>query len=90
MKRSILTALAAALLLALSCTEKPVETVEYLDVNANNISGKWELVEWNGSSLTEGTYVYLNIVRNDRTYTMYQNLDSFNNVPHVVTGSYFI
>ena len=81
---------AALATLMVSCTEKPVETVEYLDVNANNISGKWELVEWNGSSLTEGTYVYLNIVRNDRTYTMYQNLDSFNNVPHVVTGSYFI
>ena len=81
---------AALTALMVSCTEKPVETVEYLDVNANNISGKWELVEWNGSSLTEGTYVYLNIVRNDRTYTMYQNLDSFTNVPHVVTGSYFI
>lgn len=81
---------AALTALMLSCTEKPVDTVEYLDVNANNISGKWELVEWNGSALAEGTYVYLNIVRNDRTYTMYQNLDSFSNVPHVVTGSYFI
>ena len=81
---------AALTALNVSCTEKTVENVEYLDVNANNISGKWELVEWNGSSLTEGTYVYLNIVRNDRTYTMYQNLDSFTNVPHVVTGSYFI
>ena len=84
----LITAVLAALMV--SCTEKSVETVEYLDVNANNISGKWDLVEWNGASLTEGTYVYLNIVRNDRTYTMYQNLDSFNNVPHVVTGSYFI
>lgn len=81
---------AALTALMLSCTEKPVDTVEYLDVNANNISGKWELVEWNGAPLTEGTYVYLDIVRNDRTYTMYQNLDSFSNVPHVVTGSYFI
>lgn len=67
-----------------------METIEYLDVNANNISGKWELVQWNGSSLTEGTYVYLDIIRNDRTYTMYQNMDSFTNVPHVVTGSYYI
>ena len=81
---------AALALIMASCTEKPVETIEYLEVNAHNISGKWELVQWNGSSLTEGTYVYLNIVRNDRTYTMYQNLDSFTNVPHVVTGSYFI
>ena len=81
---------AALTALMVSCTEKPVETVEYLDVNANNISGKWELVEWNGSPLTEGTYVYLNIVRNDRTYTIYQNLDSFTDVPHVVTGSFYI
>jgi hypothetical protein len=81
---------AALALLMVSCTEKPVETIEYLDVNANNISGKWELVEWNGATMAEGTYVYLNIVRNDRTYTMYQNLDSFANVPHVVTGSYYI
>ena len=76
---------------AVSCTEKnPQITEEYLDVNANNISGKWELVEWNGDVLTGDTYVFLDIVRNDRTYTMYQNLDSFTNVPHVVTGSYFI
>ena len=90
MNRIIILITAALTALMVSCTEKQVETVEYLDVNANNISGKWELVEWNGSPLTEGTYVYLNIVRNDRTYTMYQNLDSFTNVPHVVTGSYFI
>ena len=74
-----------------SCTEKPVEVVEeYLEVNANNISGQWELVEWNGSPLAEGTFVFIDIVRNDRTYTIYQNLDSFNDVPHVVTGSYNI
>ena len=80
----------ALAVLMTSCTDKTVETVEYLDVNANNLSGKWELVEWNGSPLASGTYVYLDIVRNNRTYTMYQNLDSFTNVPHKVTGSYYI
>lgn len=63
---------------------------EQLDVNAHNISGQWELVEWNGNHLAEGTYVYLDIVRNDKTYTMYQNMDSFSNVPHVITGSYVL
>lgn len=86
----MLIAAAFAVMSLISCTEKPEVTVEYLDVNANNISGRWELVEWNGVPLTEGTYVYLDIVRNDRTYTMYQNLDSFTNVPHKVTGSYYI
>ena len=86
----MLIAAAFAVMSLISCTEKPEVTVEYLEVNANNISGRWELVEWNGAPLTEGTYVYLDIVRNDRTYTMYQNLDSFTNVPHKVTGSYYI
>ena len=58
-----------------------------LEVNANNISGQWKLVDWNGSNLTD---VYLDIVRNDKTYTMYQNMDSFSNVPHVLTGSYHL
>lgn len=89
-KVKMLIAAAFAVMSLISCTEKPEVTVEYLDVNANNISGRWELVEWNGAPLTEGTYVYLDIVRNDKTYTMYQNLDSFTNVPHKVTGSYYI
>ena len=83
---------ALAAMTAISCEteEQRVPEPVQLEVNANNISGKWQLVEWNGAALAEGTYVYLDIVRNDKTYTMYQNLDSFTGVPHVVTGSYFI
>ena len=61
-----------------------------LEVNANNISGQWQLILWNDASLNEGTYVYIDIVRNDRTYTMYQNIDSFKDVPHKITGSYYL
>lgn len=71
-----------------SCEKVETDPVVYLEVNANNISGQWELVEWNGAALSVGTYVYLDIVRNTRTYTMYQNVDSFDNVPHIVTGAY--
>lgn len=89
-----MAAVAAALLsvFAVSCDNNDMSQPEelQLEVNANNISGKWQLVEWNESSLNENTYVYLDIVRNDRTYTMYQNIDSFIGVPHVVTGSYYI
>ena len=60
---------------------------EPLEVITNNISGKWELVEWNGAPMAEGTYVYMDIERG-KTYTMYQNLDSFSDIPHVITGSY--
>lgn len=81
--------LLAAAFAIISCEKKDMsQPIEYLEVNANNIAGKWELAAWNGAALTSGTYVFLDIVRNGKTYTMYQNLDSFSNVPHVVTGSY--
>lgn len=87
--KKILILLSIIAIAAVSCEKDSMpEEAPQLEVNANNISGQWELVEWNGISLTDGTYVYLDIVRNDKTYTMYQNLDSFSNVPHVVTGSY--
>jgi hypothetical protein len=76
---------------AMSCEKEQNDAQpQQLEVNANNISGQWELIQWNGTSLAEGTYVYLDIVRNDKTYTMYQNMDSFSNVPHVITGSYYL
>lgn len=87
--KSFISVLFASLILV-SCGKEQPEVIEYLDVNANNISGSWELVDWNGSALREGTYVFINLVRNDRTYTMYQNIDSFGDIPHVITGRYFI
>ena len=72
-----------------SCSHKE-EPIVYLDVNAHNISGSWKLVEWNGTELDASTYMYVNFVRNDRTFTIYQNMDSFTDVPHVATGSFFI
>ena len=85
-----LAALAAMTVISCETEEQRVPEPVQLEVNANNISGQWQLVEWNGAGLAEGTYVYLDIVRNDKTYTMYQNFDSFANVPRVVTGSYHI
>lgn len=90
MIKKILTILLATAALV-SCAEKHEPTVnEQLDVNAHTISGSWKLVEWNGSALNESTYMYVNFVRNDRTFTIYQNLDSFTDVPHVATGLYYI
>ena len=81
-----------ALIFAVSSCEKEIGGDEelLLEVNANNISGKWQLMQWNESSLNDDTYVYIDIVRNDRTYTMYQNIDSFKDVPHMITGSYYL
>ena len=89
MIKRILTILISTTAL-ISCVEKTEPVVEQLEVSAHNISGSWKLVEWNGSALNETTYMYVNFVRNDKTFTIYQNLDSFNNVPHVATGSFFI
>lgn len=91
--KKILTLISViALAFASSSCEKVDDNPQpqQLEVNAHNISGQWQLLEWNGDNLAEGTYVYLDIVRNDKTYTMYQNMDSFTNVPHVITGSYFL
>lgn len=76
---------------AVSCVKDELPPKdEYLEVNANNISGKWKLEEWNGSPLSDGTFVYIDIERKDRKYTIYQNLDSFADVPHIVSGTYNI
>ena len=92
MKRILNLMMLLAAFAAVSCerVDDGGDQEQLLEVNANNISGKWQLVEWNESALAEGTYVYIAFVRNDRTYTMYQNIDSFAGVPHVVTGSYYI
>lgn len=86
--RTIL-ALAAIALSAIACEKNDLSQPEELkEVTANNISGTWQLHEWDGAHMLDGTYVYLDIVPNGQTYTMYQNVDSFSDVPHVVTGSY--
>jgi hypothetical protein len=59
---------------------------EELEVTTNNISGSWKLAKWNGEALPEDNYVYIDFVRADGTYTMYQNIDSFST--RVITGRY--
>ena len=90
MKRILYLLVALSALMSVSCKPDLEPVPQYLEVNANNISGKWQLELWNETPLQEGTYVYIDIVRNDRTYKMYQNLDSFSDIPHVVSGSYYL
>ena len=90
MIKRIITILFAAIAIVACVEKEPAIVEEQLDVNAHNISGSWKLIEWNGSALYETTYMYVNFVRNDRTFTIYQNLDSFNDVPHVATGTFYI
>lgn len=59
-----------------------------LEVNPNNIAGTWQLTEWNGSPLAGGSYVYIEFIRKERQFKMYQNLDSFS--ARCLTGTYNI
>ncbi len=80
----------AALLLTIACNKEEQPVVEYLDVTPNNISGEWQLVEWKGAALDEDTYFYIDLVRKDREFVIYQNFDSMGDMPHVVTGNFNI
>ena len=82
-------AFVAVWLLAVACgKEEPVIT--YLEVTPNNVSGEWKLVEWNGVALDAGTYFYIDLVRKDRKFTIYQNFDSMGDMPHEITGEFNI
>ena len=87
MKRFLKTMALMLVLVLASCT-RDEETVPQLDVTPNNISGVWKLAERNGKALPEEVYCYIEFVRRDRTYTMYQNFDSM--YPRRLTGSYDI
>lgn len=68
-------------------TEEPQELPQ-LEVSPNNIAGSWALTLWNEESLPEGLYVYIDFVRADRTFTMYQNTDTY--ATRTLTGRYYI
>ena len=76
MKRFLrFAALLSALALLGACDDDMYVTP--LEVTNNNIAGTWQLAEWNGASLAEGSFVYIEFIRKDAKYVMYQNLDSF-------------
>ena len=88
MKKLIKVTMAvAALLVMFACTDK-IEIPKYLDVTPNNISGSWRLESSCGQALAEGTYVYIDFDRKERSFEMFQNTDSFST--RYITGRYFI
>lgn len=73
---------------AVSCNDKDEYVEPTLDVTPNNIAGCWVLDSWSGGELNESSYVYIDFVRADKTYTLYQNIDS--QYMRTITGHYFI
>lgn len=89
-KRVLICAAFAVALVSCVSKEDAEPQPVYLEVNANNISGNWQLVEWNGGALNEVTYMYVKFIRNDKTFKMWANMDSFTDVPHYSTGEFSI
>ena len=59
-----------------------------LEVTPNNISGCWMLSEYNGMEIPNGVFCYVEYVRKDRKFVMYQKFDSM--YPREITGVYSI
>lgn len=64
------------------------EGIEQIEVTTNNISGSWKLAFWNDQKLPEGDFVYIDFVRAESTYTIYQNVDSFGT--RTITGRFYL
>lgn len=82
-----LTALAVFLCCLVSCDDdEPI--IPTLEVTPTNLNGTWELSEWNGTPLAEGTYCYITFNRKEQTFEMYQKFDSM--YARYITGSFSI
>lgn len=85
-KRLFILVVAVAAMSA--CSDEGPAMDEQLDVTRHNISGVWSLQSHSSGPLAEGSYVYIKFERSDRTYTMWQNLDSA--PTRKITGMYNI
>lgn len=59
---------------------------QQLAVNYANMAGEWQLVSFNGTTLSEDTYVTIRFERRDHTFELRDNLNSM--YGQVRTGSY--
>ena len=89
--RNILNVLAMAwaVSFAVSCDKSGTETEEYLSLTYYNVAGTWELVEWNGEPLAEGTYAYIELTR-QHEFTSCSNIRTTSSVAEVLTGEFDI
>lgn len=83
-----LMALFAFVLCFASCDDDEKVEIPALPVTAANLNGTWQLSEWNGQALAEGTYCYITFNRRELTFEMYQKFDSM--YARYITGSFNI
>lgn len=79
---------ATAMMCVWSCDKEIPQPEVELEVTAHNISGVWRLDGWNNEDIIEGNFVYIDFVRENKSYTIYQNIDS--SVTRKITGKFNI
>ena len=79
--KTLLILSAAAFILAVSCTKDDKTVEQYLEVNASNIHGNWQLETQNGTALPEGSFFYINFNRSGQEYKSWNGMNS-------IPGSY--
>lgn len=87
----LFTLLAAMLLTTgfVSCSSDDDEPQEQsLPVTPANLDGVWQMTEWNGQPMAEGTYCYVVFHRRDNTMEMYDNLNSM--YAHYTSGTFYV
>ncbi|WP_018665613.1 lipocalin family protein [Bacteroides gallinarum] len=77
-----------AFLCCFSACDDDEAVIPTLAVTPANLNGTWELSEWNGQPLAEGTYCYVTFNRKEQTFEMYQKFDSM--YARYITGSFSI
>ena len=63
-----LMALFAFVLCCVSCDDDEKAEIPTLPVTAANLNGTWQLAEWNGQPMTEGTYCYIKFNSRELTF----------------------
>ncbi len=79
---------AAVLLLTASCTKENAEPVQYLEVNASNLHGNWQLETYNGSALAEGSFFYINFNRSGQEFKSWNGMNSMPNTYDYSEGTF--
>lgn len=77
-----------AFLFCFSSCDDDESVIPTLEVTPANLNGTWQLAEWNGQPLAEGTYCYVIFNRREQTFEMYQKFDSM--YARYITGEFRI
>ena len=79
---------AAVLMFTTSCTKEGAETVQYLEVNASNIHGNWQLEPKNGVAVEDGSFFYINFNRSGQEFKSWDGMNSMPNTYDYSEGTF--